>query len=928
MITKLGSVMIRRFHYSRFHPAGRILICLALLLGYIFAAPVPPARADDAGYALAFDGVNDLVQLTYTSSIMVVDTWQTTKTVEVWVKPEGPVSDCIDVPGNPAFVAACDYIFGDKPEWWGITRGEILGQDRIWIYNFDGSMDQIGVPYTTGEWVHIALVHDGGMLRAYKNGILIDAIPSGATWQPDTGALPVLYIGGSIFNTSRVYTLEGQIDEVRIWNVARSAAEINANMRLLLSGSETGLAAYYQMSDGVGTVLTDDSINNWNGTLLDGCCGVPPNGSLPQWVDSGAFDLMPPSVTINQAATQADPTNGSPILFNVLFSENVTGFTGSDVDLSASSAPGTLSAVVSGSGASYTVQVSGMSGSGTVVASIPAGVAQNASAIGNSASTSTDNSVTYDNVAPSVTINQAPGQADPTFSSPINFLVVFSEPVSDFTTGDVTLSGTAGATTAVVSGGPTSYNVAVSGMTGSGTVSATILAGRAHDAAGNPNSASTSSDNTVTYDASGLRVTINQTAGQPDPTNASPINFEVVFSRSVTDFTSGDVSLSGTAGATTATVSGSGTTYNVAVSGMSGSGTVIASIPAGVAHDTDGNPNLPSSSTDNTVTYDITGPTVTLSQAAGQPDPTNTSPVNFTVVFNEAVSDFTASDVNLSGTAGATTVVVSGGPATYNVAVSGMTANGTVIASIPAGVVHDVLGNPNSPSTGGDNTVTYDTVAPTVTINQASGQADPTNASPIEFVAVFSEAVSDFTNSDVTVSGSALATTVQVSGGPTSYNIRISNMALDGTVIVTIPAGAAHDAAGNGNTASTSTDNSVTYDTTAPTVTINQASTQADPTNTLPIYFTVVFSEAVSDFATGDVTLSGDAGATAATVSGSGTTYTVAVNGMTASGSVIASLAAGVAHDAAGNPSIASTSTDNQVDFLLFYRIYLPLVMK
>jgi hypothetical protein len=102
-----------------------------------------------------------------------------------------------------------------------------------------------------------------------------------------------------------------------------------------------------------------------------------------------------------------------------------------------------------------------------------------------------------------VTINQASGQADPTGSSPINFTVVFSETVSGFATGDVTLSGTAGATTAVVTEtGPmdgTTFNVAVSGMTGSGTVIATIAAGVAEDAAGNDNEASTSTDNTVTY---------------------------------------------------------------------------------------------------------------------------------------------------------------------------------------------------------------------------------------------------------------------------------------------------------------------------------------------------------------------------------------------------------------------------------------------
>ena len=77
----------------------------------------------------------------------------------------------------------------------------------------------------------------------------------------------------------------------------------------------------------------------------------------------------------------------------------------------------------------------------------------------------------------------------------------------------------------------------------------------------------------------------------------------------------------------------------------------------------------------------------------------------------------------------------------------------------------------------------------------------------------------------------------------------------------------------------------------------------------------MVFSESVTDFATGDVTLSGTAGATTATVTGSGTTYNVAVSGMTANGTVIASLLAGVAHDAANNPSLASTSTDNTVTF-------------
>jgi hypothetical protein len=682
-----------RFNHTRFHPAARLLISAVILFTLLCTTPASLTRADDDGYALAFDGVNANVKLAETSYIMA-PTWVDTMTVEMWVKPEGPPVTCPN--GN---VAACDFILADRPEWWGITRGILGGQDRIWFYNWDGNMDQIGIPYTPGEWVHIAWVHNGGVLRAYKNGVLAASVSSGTTLQPSTGALPVIYLGGVIFNASRIYTFQGQIDEVRLWNVARSSAEINATMRSLLSGSETGLAAYYQMSDGAGLVLTDDSVDiyDWNGTLLDWGPGVPPNGFPPQWVTSTAFDVIAPTVTINQAPGQADPTNTSPITFEVVFSEPVTGFETGDVTLEGTA--GATIGTVTGSGATYTVAVSGMTGSGTVIASIPAGVAQNAAAVGNSLSTSSDNSVTYDVIPPTVLINKADSQADPTNTSPINFTVVFSEAVNDFGEIDVTVEGTAGATTAAVTGSGTTYNVAVSGMTGSGTVIASIAAGVAHDAAGNPNTAGTGVDNSVLYDVTAPSVTVNPADGQADPTNLSPVNFSIVFSEVVTGFDGLDVILAGTAGATTATVTGSGATYNVAVSGMTGSGTVIASIPAGTAHDAVGNPN--EAGPQSSVAYDITGPTVTLSQAEGQANPTYTSPVNFTVVFSEAVTDFGSQDVSLGGTAGAITATVTGSGTTYNVAVSSMAGAGTVTASIAAGAVHDALGNPNSASAEG-----------------------------------------------------------------------------------------------------------------------------------------------------------------------------------------------------------------------------------
>jgi predicted outer membrane repeat protein len=118
-----------------------------------------------------------------------------------------------------------------------------------------------------------------------------------------------------------------------------------------------------------------------------------------------------------------------------------------------------------------------------------------------------------------------------------------------------------------------------------------------------------------------------------------------------------------------------------------------------------------------------------------------------------------------------------------------------------------------------------DTTPPSVTINQASGQADPTTDSTIHFTAVFNEPVTDFTDSDVTLSGTAGATTADVTeiapNDGTTYDVAVSGRTTNGTVIASIPANAAKDIALNGNTASTSTDNTVTFN--APTVPMKKA---------------------------------------------------------------------------------------------------------
>lgn len=247
---------------------------------------VPPTPPSGTDYALSFDGNNDFVRLAETANIMAPG-WENSKTVSLWVKPSG-VSTC-----TAATPSHCDAIFGDRARWWGISRGTVNGQDRLWLWNYDGSYDMIGIPYDLDEWTHIALVHAEGNLLAYKNGILVGSTPSGATLQPNTGAQPILHIGGIINNVERNWTFAGQIDEVQIWNIARSQADILQDMSQPLTGSEAGLAAYYQMSDGAGLSLTDNSGHGWTGALFDGAQGVPPDGQPPQWASPGIFGGPP-----------------------------------------------------------------------------------------------------------------------------------------------------------------------------------------------------------------------------------------------------------------------------------------------------------------------------------------------------------------------------------------------------------------------------------------------------------------------------------------------------------------------------------------------------------------------------------------------------------------------------------------------------------
>jgi hypothetical protein len=421
-----------------------------------------------------------------------------------------------------------------------------------------------------------------------------------------------------------------------------------------------------------------------------------------------------------------------------------------------------------------------------------------------------------DNTGPAVTVNQAVGQADPTSTSPINFTVTFSEPVSGFAAADVTLSGTAGATTAIVTGGPTTYNVAVSGMSTTGTVIATVAAGVALDAALNPNAASTSTDNSVTFNS---------------PCTAPSITTQPT-SQSVTY---GVASASFSAGA---------------------SGTPVPTVQWQESINSGGSWANLGGATNTTLT--LTNPTVSLSghqyravftNACGGPQTATTNAATLTVAPKSVTGSFTASDKPYDGTTSATVVTraVSGVLAgdTANVTLTGGTAT-FGDANVAAGKTVTLAGATLSGSAAGNYNLT--SVATTTAAITAVNITGSFTASDKPYDGTTSATVVTRAVSGVLAGDTA---NVQLTGGTATFGD--ANVAAGKTVTL---AGAtlSGSAAGNYNltSVSTTTANITAVDITGSFTTQNK---QYDGTTSATVVTRAVSGVLAGD--TANVTLTG-----------------------------------------------------------------------
>ena len=203
-------------------------------------------------FALAFNGVDNSVEIPNSASLSL-----TKFTLEAWVNQtqiKGDYQPIITKQNN-----------GGSERNYGLFI--VPNGSRLNFSFQDSNGNGVGFETNQGsltlnQLTHVAATYDGAKLSLYINGQLDTSVDWVGT--PLQNNYPVK-IGRELNN----YTpFAGQIDDVRIWNVARTQAQIQANYNQQLVGNEAGLAGYWNFNEPSGSTALDKTINGNNGNII------------------------------------------------------------------------------------------------------------------------------------------------------------------------------------------------------------------------------------------------------------------------------------------------------------------------------------------------------------------------------------------------------------------------------------------------------------------------------------------------------------------------------------------------------------------------------------------------------------------------------------------------------------------------------------
>ncbi|MFN6096146.1 MAG: LamG-like jellyroll fold domain-containing protein, partial [Dolichospermum sp.] len=199
--------------------------------------------------ALSFNGVDNYVDVGNPATLQITGN----QTIEMWLKPtnfnnrQNPYAKAYGGEGTITVETdgTVSYFYGVS----GDNSGDYQGFNT-------------GVSLKADEWNHLSIVRDltANKLYWYINGAKVNEID--AQYSAAVASSNAIYIGRGY-----VSNLSGQIDDVRIWNVARTQTQIQANLNKTLTGTETGLAGYWNFNNITGNTATDLTTNGNNGTI-------------------------------------------------------------------------------------------------------------------------------------------------------------------------------------------------------------------------------------------------------------------------------------------------------------------------------------------------------------------------------------------------------------------------------------------------------------------------------------------------------------------------------------------------------------------------------------------------------------------------------------------------------------------------------------
>jgi hypothetical protein len=235
----------------------------------VFTSYLPVIQASHH-HALMFDGNDDYVHIADAGFFDFADAFS----VEVWVKPLSVTAQW----DNRGIVTGQTTGVPTLHPRWGIEQGHsTYARWYFWVCA-EGGQPSCKAPMPEleiGEWQHLAGTYDGSRIWTYHDGQPVSSV----SYSGDVTDVNFMYLGRSELS------FHGVIDEVRIWNVTRSPAEVQANMNRKLDGNEPGLVGYWRLDEGGGQAVSDATGNSSDGWLGSSSAG---GSDDPLWVVSGA----------------------------------------------------------------------------------------------------------------------------------------------------------------------------------------------------------------------------------------------------------------------------------------------------------------------------------------------------------------------------------------------------------------------------------------------------------------------------------------------------------------------------------------------------------------------------------------------------------------------------------------------------------------